>query len=120
MAPLSQIQRTFLFLIFCVGARVGFAWIAYIVHDILLRRVFCIILGLIGTSFAFIYLFGLRKTGIETGGQPIWWNHLRPFHSLMYLSAAAVLWRGYNRWAAALLLVDVIVGLVAFAHRRLV
>ena len=31
----------------------------------------------VATGFAVIYAFDLRRTGIETSGGPIWWNHLR-------------------------------------------
>lgn len=39
---------------------------------------------IISFGFAAVFLGGLRPSGIETGGAPIWWNGLRPLHSLLF------------------------------------
>lgn len=40
---------------------------------------------IIGMGFWIIYLFDLRKTGLEVNGNEIWWNKLRPIHGSLYL-----------------------------------
>lgn len=66
-------------------------------------------------SFGFLYLFisGSRKTGAETFGKEIWWNPLRPVHSLLYLSFAIYAIQK-KRSSYKFLLADVTLGLVAF------
>lgn len=56
-------------------------------------------------GFMAIFLFGLRKTGIETGGLPIWWNHYRPLHGLCYIGFAVYALKGV-RAAYLFLLLD--------------
>ena len=64
-------------------------------------------------GFLFIYFNGLRKTGGETFGENIWWNNLRPLHSLLYLLFAYnAIYAKQNAWKY--LLVDVIIGLFSF------
>ena len=113
----KQQIRIPLFLIFCLGAR---STIAYLVkrfgkaHRLLIASL--LVLPAIG--FASIYLLGLRRTGGEVFGDKIWWNSLRPVHALMYFGAAAsVYFREKN--AYLLILLDTLVGLVAFCRFHL-
>ena len=104
-----------LFFLCCIPARLLLVYIAYVLlknsHKTLLYAFVAITLA-IGIGFWTIYLKGWRKTGIETFGQKIWWNALRPVHGSIYLlfSLAALL--GY-RDAWVLLLADVCLGVVA-------
>lgn len=61
-------------------------------------------------GFFSIYLFRLRKVGLETFGRPIWWDAYRPVHGALYLLAAVYAFRGQTR-AYVPLLVDVILGI---------
>ncbi len=106
--------RVPLFLIGCLGARTG---IAYLVKRVSskYRLLMASLLLIPAIGFAVIYLFRLRRTGGEVFGQRIWWDKLRPFHSLMYFAAAlAVYFRKKN--AYLLILLDTLVGLVAFCR----
>jgi hypothetical protein len=64
-------------------------------------------------GFMYIYLLGYRKTGPETFGDKIWWNDLRPIHSMLYFLFAYNAIKG-NKQAWMYLLVDVIFGLIKF------
>ena len=113
---LDKKQRIAMFLIGCVGARLGLAYVALVAPN----KILSVILGIIGTGFALIWIMGWRKTGLETGGQPIWWNHLRPLHALAYLTSAVLLWFKYRRDAAIIIVLDLIVGLTSFLfHHKL-
>ena len=117
---LSSLQkRILLFLLGCIIVRLLFVYIAYIINPRYLKFLgFLAIIVSIG--FITIYLFGLRKTGPETMGQPIWWDSLRPFHSLMYLIFGILAILGIQKYAWIALLVDVLVGLTAFIiHHKL-
>ena len=56
---------------------------------------------------------GLRPTGIETFGTPIWWGDMRSVHALLWLLFAITSFQG-REYAWKFLALDVIVGLVNF------
>ena len=67
----------------------------------------------ISIGFMYIWITGARKTGIETGGKPIWWNSVRPVHSLLWLGfVIGALTGPPDAWK--FLALDVILGLVLF------
>ncbi len=106
-------KRILFFLIGCIGVRLLFVYIAYKASSIVLK-IFGIIAIIIGLGFAIIYLFGLRKTGPETMGDKIWWNSLRPFHAMTYITFGILALTGHSEVAWKVLLLDVSVGLGAF------
>ena len=110
---MNDIQKRFLlFLIGCIGTRTLFVYVAkYAGEKYLPLLGYLALLPAIG--FIYIYLTGSRKTGAEVLGEKIWWNDLRPLHSLLYFLFAYNAIIGNNK-AWIYLLVDVIVGLVSF------
>jgi len=105
-------QRMLLFLIGCIGIRSLFVIIAkYISTNYLKYLGYLALLPAIG--FMYIYLTGSRKTGPETFGDKIWWNNLRPLHSILYFLFAYNAIIG-NKQAWMYLLADVLIGLVSF------
>ena len=102
----------------CLPTRLALAAAAYFAQG-----AWSIILGValaaIAAGFLTIYVMGWRKTGVETQGRPIWWNHLRPVHAAFYASAAVALFSGNNVASASLLLADTAVGTAAFAQKHL-
>ena len=68
---------------------------------------------IISFSFMYIFLTGSRETGVEVFGEKIWWNNLRPLHSLLYFLFAYNAIIG-NRNAWMYLLIDVVIGLFCF------
>ena len=71
-------------------------------------------LSVIALGFITIYVFGWRKTGLETMGAPIWWNDLRPLHGALYGIAAYQMSHGMNESAGKVIVLDTIIGLIAF------
>ena len=109
------------FLLGCIGSRLALVYLAG--SSLVLGaphglRVMAVLAALVSLGFLTIYLFGLRKTGLETGGRPIWWDGLRPFHAATYAAFAVLAWNGHVHPAQAVLLLDVAVGLAAFLGRR--
>ena len=94
-------KRIFLFLIGCIPSRLLLTYLTY------KKLVPLILLLSIGVSFWLIYLLDLRKTGVETFGDKIWWNYLRPIHGTSYLLAGIT-----GRYEY--LLLDTFIGLVSF------
>jgi hypothetical protein len=105
-------DRTLLFLIGCMGTRFGLAYLAMNAKLNTLN-----IMGYIALIPAIgiltIYMLGLRKTGIETNGELIWWNNLRPLHGILWLVFAYLAILG-NKDAWIVLLIDTIIGLLAW------
>ena len=110
---MNDLQKRFLmFLIGCIGVRSLFVIIAKYVNTQYLKYMgYLALLPAIG--FIYIYLTGSRKTGPETFGEKIWWNNLRPIHSMLYFLFAYNAING-NKQAWIYLLVDVLFGLISF------
>jgi hypothetical protein len=110
---MNQLQkRMIMFLIGCIGVRSLFVIVAKNINPKYLKYLgYLALLPAIG--FMYIYVTGSRKTGAETFGQKIWWNDLRPVHSILYfLFAYNAILGNKNAWVY--LLVDVVFGLVSF------
>ena len=105
-----------LFLGGCIPARLALAAAAYFAQGTW-ATLLGIALAAIAVGFMTIYVMGWRKTGVETQGRPIWWNHLRPVHAVFYGAAATALLMGENAASASLLLADTALGAAAFANR---
>lgn len=113
MITITNIHKRFLlFLIGCIGTRALFAYIAKVASTQYLRYLGILAL-LPAIGFAVIYLTGARKTGAEVFGERIWWNNLRPVHSLLYFLFAYNAIKG-SRSSWLFLLADVCIGLAAF------
>ena len=110
---MNDIQKRFLlFIIGCIGTRSLFVYVAKNAGPKYLPLLgYLALLPAIG--FMYIYLTGSRQTGAEVFGGKIWWNYLRPLHSLLYFLFAYNAIIGNNK-AWMYLLVDVIIGLVSF------
>jgi len=105
-------QRFLLFLFGCVGIRSLFVIIARYINTKYLKFLgYLALLPAIG--FIYIYLTGTRKTGAEVFGEKIWWNNLRPIHSILYFLFAYNAIIG-NKQSWRYLLVDVLIGLISF------
>lgn len=117
----SSIQKRFLlFLLGCIPTRLLLSYLAFVsnMNDIF-RLILSGILVSISIGFITIYIFGLRKVGTETMGQKIWWNMLRPLHSVFYgLSGVILLFAIFgnksNTISSLILLIDTIIGLLSF------
>ena len=110
---MNNIQKRFiLFLGACIPSRLLFAYFAKN-GSIIIKKILALTALVIATGFLFIYISGIRKTGIETGGEIIWWNDLRPLHALLYYSYSISNYYNYKD-AWKLLLLDTVMGLSSF------
>ena len=108
-------KRTALFLFGCMGTRFALTFLAKTQPAIL--RPLGIAALVISIGFMTIWAFGLRKIGPEAGG-PVWWDNLRPVHSLLWaLIAVFALYGDKNTWK--ILLADTLFGLSAWSLKRL-
>jgi hypothetical protein len=109
-------ERLLLFFIVCIGLRLLLAYWALTVSVQMLKWMGIAALGP-ATGFAIIWLLGLRRTGAETGGNAIWWDSLRPVHSVLYFAFAGMAISG-NRNAGYVLLADALLGTSASAYHH--
>mgnify|MGYP007099660413 CR=1 FL=1 len=105
-------QRFLMFLFGCVGIRSLFVIIARYINTKYLKY-FGYLALVPAIGFIYIYLTGTRKTGAEVFGEKIWWNNLRPVHSILYFLFAYNAIIG-NKQSWIYLLVDVLIGLISF------
>jgi hypothetical protein len=111
---MNNIQKRFLlFLGGCIPTRLVFILLAKYGNS-LIKKFTGLIAFIIACGFLVIYFGHLRQTGLETGGEKIWWNHLRPIHALLYYFFSYNIFFGDSVNAWKILLVDVIIGLASF------
>ena len=106
------IKRFLLFLLLCIPVRLLLVYIAKTIHNKYLPYLGWILL-IPAIGFLYIYGSNSRKTGAEVFGNKIWWNDLRPIHGLTYLIFSILAINKYEK-AWIILLVDVLLGLLAF------
>lgn len=117
---LTAIQKRFaMFLGGCIPVRLLAAWLAYyLARNNLIGLCWLAGLAVLPViGWLVILVFGLRKTGGETQGSPIWWNFMRPIHMLLYATFIGLVFSNndeYQRKAWIVLLLDVVIGLIAF------
>jgi hypothetical protein len=105
-------KRILLFLIGCIGLRSLFVLLAKTLDPKYLP-IMGVIALLPAIGFSYLFITGGRKTGREVFGEKIWWNVLRPVHALLYFAFAFAAISKKN-WSWLILLLDVIIGLMAF------
>jgi hypothetical protein len=110
-------KRTALFLFGCMGTRFTLTWLAKTYPQVVLTPLGIAAL-VISIGFMSIWAFGLRKTGAEVGGEIIWWNNLRPVHSILWALFAVFALSG-DRRAWIILLCDTLLGLTAWTLKRM-
>jgi len=105
-------KRMLLFLVACIGTRSFLVLLSKnLPVDMLPFAGYIALLPAFG--FAYLYLTGSRKTGPEVFGEKIWWDDLRPVHSLLYFSfAIGAIQKNKRAWL--FLLFDVLLGLASF------
>jgi hypothetical protein len=101
------------FLLGCIPLRLFITYIAKTKPEY--QSKMSILALVIGIGFLSIYFLGLRKTGIEVGGEKIWWDNWRPVHGLLFL-AFAYMAHNNNKNAWKVLLADTLLGLSLFLH----
>jgi hypothetical protein len=105
-------KRILLFLIGCIGTRSLLVYIAK-TTDVKYLPYLGYLALLPAIGFMYIFITGVRKTGVEVFGEKIWWNNLRPIHALLYvLFAYFAIHKNTKAWI--FLLVDVVIGFVSF------
>lgn len=113
---LTPHQRIPLFLVGCLGLRLGIAEITRR-SSLDKRKAISVFYILVGLGMLFFFASGTRPVGPETGGGPIWWNSIRPLHALLYGIFAAMAFSEHEKsWVV--LYADVTLGLAAWSTHQ--
>lgn len=113
---MNNIQKRFLlFLGGCIPTRLFFVLLAKY-GSMTIKKLMGVVAFMIASGFLIIYFGRLRETGLETGGEKIWWNHLRPLHAIFYYLFFYSVFFGDAANAWKILLADVSVGLMSFLY----
>ena len=107
-------KRLLLFIFGCITTRLLFVYFAKKASKFYLKIMGYIAL-LIAIGFFYIFITGSRKSGPEVFGGKIWWNNLRPIHSLLYFIFAYMAIHNIPN-AYIPLLIDIIIGSGAFIN----
>lgn len=106
------LKRILLFLFGCMTVRLGLVYIAKTIPVKYLPYMgYLFLLPALGV--AYIYVTGIRRTGAEVFGNRIWWNNLRPVHSLLYFTFAYLAITS-SKIAYIPLLIDTSIGFIGF------
>lgn len=106
-----ETKRRLLFFIGCIGSRSLLTYLSSIPSQY--TMLLAIIAAIISMSFLFIYIFDLRKTGLEVFGNRIWWNNLRPVHALLWgIFAYMLANKSVHAWKV--LALDTFIGFLSF------
>ena len=101
-----------LFLLACVPLRLLLAYVAKVMPLKWLPFLGGVFL-VFGLSAWYLYLSQSRMTGTGAFGGVIWWTDMRPIHGTLYITFAILAFLQVPK-AYVVLLLDVLVGLVAF------
>ena len=114
-----ETKRILVFLLGCIGSRLFLTLLAkYINIDML--PFFAIFTIPISISFMYLYIFGNDTANRQLewlGDKEIWWNQLRPLHSILYMIFSIMAINKLS-YAWVILLVDTMFGLVAWLYHH--
>ena len=103
---MANIKIILLFLIGCMGSRLFLIFMK--------DKIFGYIEIVIGLSFMYIFLTNSREYGLETFGDKIWWNKLRPIHGILYLISGILILTDKHSYYP--LTIDIIIGFSAYLY----
>lgn len=112
---MNTIQKRFLlFLGLCIPSRIIIALLS-IYDNKTIRTLLILFASIIVIGWTYIYITKSRQRGGEVFGEKIWWNQLRPVHAFNYLLFIILSLRN-NAYASVPLIIDPIIGLLAFIN----
>jgi hypothetical protein len=114
---MNSFQRSSLFLIGCMGLRIGLTVLSAKIDNDLLPYV-GIVTILISLSLFYRYFSNTRLIGAEAGGV-IWWKKIRIVHAILYMAFSILAFLKFEH-AWIVLGVDVVLGFTFwFLYRQL-
>jgi hypothetical protein len=107
----SMVDRRVVFLVGCIGTRMGAAIVArnMIANRPIVKEGMILAASAIAAFLLFHFIFGTRKYAFEANGL-VWWNNMRPLHAMLLIQFAK--WAGEDHPDAwKFLMADAVLGL---------
>jgi hypothetical protein len=113
--------QTYGFLFGCIPIRILMVYIVYrYSHVAIFMQISSIIAALLSIAFFILFFTKKRETGAEVCNGPIWWNNLRPFHGIAYLTFAILAnIDTLVQYAYIPLLIDIVVGIIFHINNKI-
>ena len=110
---MNNLKKRFInFLVLCIPLRIYLIYLSKNIKKENKKYIIIFYLS-IGIGMLILYFGSYRKTGIEVGGDVIWWNHLRPLHAFVYLYFSYLYYINDDN-SYEILIYDVIIALISF------
>ena len=109
---LSDHTRIILFILLCIPARLGLAYLTTITKQKKQVYILSAILALIGLGFISLWVTNSRLKSNEGGGTT-WWHEFRIIHGMLYLTSAILLLK-YPDIVYIPILIEVFLGIILF------
>jgi hypothetical protein len=108
----SKNERILLFFFGCVITRL----LPFIIllHNSNMKTLFAVLYFFMGLGFIYNFFTSTRSKGFFGG--PVWWNHLRIVHGIIYLIFSFMSLFSNIKNTEFLLLFDTLIGIIAFVH----
>ena len=113
-----MINRELTFLGLCIPSRLLLGYLSKVSIETernWLKYLLIVLFLSFSIGFLTIYMNDWRKTGLETNGEPIWWNFMRPLHGIMYGIAGLMLI--LNKNPEMVVYADTLLGLGSFVNK---
>lgn len=104
-----------MFLLFCIPARLILALLPLYINSKYLFY-YGILLGIIGSSFLYLYFTNKRMKAPEGGGDT-WWANFRLIHGLLYICGSIYSIQG-KKMASVPLFIDTFFGFILFINKH--
>ena len=106
-----------------VLVRLRLSVVTFLYADSVPSLLFAVLCSLPAVGFCLLSVgVWTRGTGIETGGRPIWWRDLRPFHGLLWVTVSLAFpflhSKRRRHVVSALIAFDTLLGIVVWWSRR--
>ena len=114
--------QTYGFIFGCIPIRLLIVYLVYRWSRVaIFMQIASVIAAVLSMSFFVLFFTKKRETGPEVCNGPIWWNNLRPFHAIAYLTFAILAnIDTLAQYAYIPLLIDVVVGIVFHIKNKIV
>jgi len=93
----------------CIFIRLSLVYLIYIVYKMQIRYIFALLFFALSVGAMYQYIVKTRKVGAFNN--KVWWDYLRPIHSLFFMLTSLGLLYKY-KYTFVFLLMDTIIGMV--------
>ena len=102
------------YFILCIIVRLLLTFAVFYTYNSNLRLPLILYYFVAGIVFMYYFITNSRKIG--NFGQKVWWNYLRPIHSILFIATSFFLYHK-NKYAFTIPLLDTCIGILSFIYK---